>query len=121
MGKILIVDDAVFLRMMLKDALSKLGYTDFCEAENGVQAVKRYNENHPDLVLMDITMPEMDGLEALKEIRRQDPSATVVMLSAMGQEYLVVDAIKYGAKDFITKPFKTERIVKVVSGIIPLT
>lgn len=118
MAKILLVDDAAFMRMMIKDTLSKNGYTDLYEAADGAQAVERYDELHPDLVIMDITMPNMDGLEALKAIRGKDPSATVVMCSAMGQESMVIEAIKSGAKDFIVKPFKPDRILKTVSSIV---
>ena len=118
MAKILVVDDAAFMRMMVKEALAKGGYTDVEEAVDGADAVQKYNELHPDLVIMDITMPNMDGLEALKTIRGADPSATVVMCSAMGQESMVIEAIKSGAKDFIVKPFKQDRILSTVSNII---
>lgn len=118
MAKILIVDDAAFMRMMVKDTLKKNGYTDFCEAPDGAEALKLYQEIKPDLVLMDITMPNMDGLEALKAIKSYDSEAKVVMCSAMGQESIVIDAIKSGAKDFIVKPFKPDRIIKTVSSIL---
>ena len=118
MAKILCVDDAAFMRMMVKNTLSQNGYTDIYEASDGVQAVEKYMEIHPDLVIMDITMPNMDGLEALKAIRQQDPGAIVIMCSAMGQEAMLVEAIKSGAKDFIVKPFKPDRIVKTVSNLI---
>ena len=118
MAKILLVDDAAFMRMMLKDTLTKKGYTDLEEAADGAQAVAKYDEIHPDLVIMDITMPNMDGLEALKTIRGKDPNATIVMCSAMGQEAMVIEAIKSGAKDFIVKPFKPERILKTVTSIL---
>lgn len=118
MAKILLVDDAAFMRMMVKDTLTKAGYTDLYEAADGLQAVESYGEINPDLVIMDITMPNMDGLEALKAIRGKDPNATVVMCSAMGQESMVIDAIKSGAKDFIVKPFKPDRILKTVSSIV---
>lgn len=120
MAKILLVDDAAFMRMMVKDVLTKNGYdeSDIFEAADGAQAVDKYNELKPDLVIMDITMPNKDGLEALKEIKGGDPSATVVMCSAMGQEAMVIDAIKSGAKDFIVKPFKPDRILKTVKTIL---
>ena len=118
MAKILLVDDAAFMRMMLKNTLSQAGYTDLIEAEDGVKAVEAYTAEKPDLVFMDITMPNMDGLEALKAIKGGDPNATVVMCSAMGQEAMVIDAIKSGAKDFIVKPFKPDRILKAVKGIL---
>ncbi len=118
MAKILLVDDAAFMRMMVKDTLTKNGYTDLDEASDGMQAVAKYDELHPDLVIMDITMPNMDGLEALKTIRAKDPNATIVMCSAMGQEAMVIEAIKSGAKDFIVKPFKPERILKTVTSIL---
>lgn len=120
MAKILLVDDAAFMRMMVKDTLTKNGYSadDIFEAEDGVKAVERYNELKPDLVIMDITMPNMDGLEALKTIKSNDPNATIVMCSAMGQEAMVIDAIKSGAKDFIVKPFKPDRILKTVKTVL---
>lgn len=120
MAKILLVDDAAFMRMMVKDTLTKNGYGDaeIYEASDGLQAVEKYNEVKPDLVIMDITMPNMDGLEALKAIRGNDANATVVMCSAMGQEAMVIDAIKSGAKDFIVKPFKPDRILKIVKTVL---
>ena len=116
--KVLICDDAAFMRMMVKDTLSKNGYTDLYEAADGLQAVEVYNEVKPDLVIMDITMPNMDGLDALRAIMGQNPGAKVVMCSAMGQEAMVIDAIKSGAKDFIVKPFKPERIIKTVEQLL---
>lgn len=118
MAKIMVVDDAAFMRMMLIDALAKNGYDDFVEAENGREAFEKYKTLRPDMVIMDITMPEMDGLEALKAIRQFDPQAQVIMCSAMGQESMVIDAIRSGAKDFIVKPFKAERIIKTVETIL---
>lgn len=118
MAKILCVDDAAFMRMMVKNTLIQNGYTDVHEAVDGAEAVAKFEELHPDLVIMDITMPNMDGLEALKAIKAKDANASVVMCSAMGQEAMVVEAIKSGAKDFIVKPFKPDRIVKTVSSII---
>ncbi len=118
MAKILLVDDAAFMRMMVKDTLTKNGYTDLYEAADGAQAVNKYAEINPDLVIMDITMPNMDGLEALKAIKGADANANVVMCSAMGQEAMVIEAIKSGAKDFIVKPFKPDRVLKTVKTIL---
>ena len=118
MAKILTADDAAFMRKVIKDTLTKAGYTEIYEAEDGAIAVEKYNELKPDLVLMDITMPNMDGLEALKAIRAKDSSANVVMCSAMGQESMVMDAVRSGAKDFIVKPFKPERVLKTVTSIV---
>ena len=118
MAKILLVDDAAFMRKVIKDALSKAGYSDLHEAVDGADAVEKYNSLKPDLVLMDITMPNMDGLEALKAIRAADGNANVVMCSAMGEETMVIDAIRSGAKDFIVKPFKIERVLKTVTSIV---
>ncbi|MCP1109128.1 two-component system chemotaxis response regulator CheY [Lachnospiraceae bacterium PF1-21] len=118
MSKIMVVDDAAFMRMMVKDTLAKGGYTDVCEAGDGAEALEMYQAEKPALVLMDITMPNMDGLEALKAIRGIDSNANVVMCSAMGQESMVIDAIKSGAKDFIVKPFKPERIIDTVEKIV---
>lgn len=117
-GKILIVDDAAFMRMMIKDTLKKNGYENIIEASDGELAVQMYKADKPDLVIMDITMPNKNGLEALKEIKELDPAAKIVMCSAMGQESMVVEAIRNGAKDFIVKPFKADRIIKTVQGII---
>lgn len=116
--KILLVDDAAFMRMMIKDALSKSGYTELYEAVDGADAVAKFGEIKPDLVIMDITMPNKDGLDALKEIRAQDNTANVIMCSAMGQESMVMEAVRSGAKDFIVKPFKAERVLKTVSNIL---
>lgn len=113
--KILIVDDAAFMRMMLKDILSKNGYEVVGEAENGVQAVEKFKEFTPDLITMDITMPEMDGIAAVKEIKNIDTAACIIMCSAMGQQAMVIDAIQAGAKDFIVKPFQPERVIEAVS------
>ena len=117
-GKILIVDDAAFMRMMIKDTLKSSGYENIIEAADGEQAIQTYKNEKPDLVIMDITMPNKNGLDALKEIRKMDPNAVIVMCSAMGQESMVVEAIRNGAKDFIVKPFKSERIIKTVQNII---
>lgn len=118
MAKILIVDDAAFMRKVICDTLSKNGYTDLHEAVDGADAVEKYFELKPDLVLMDITMPNMDGLEALKAIRAKDSNANVVMCSAMGQETMVVEAVQSGIKDFIVKPFKEDRLLKAVTSIV---
>ena len=112
--KILIVDDAAFMRMMIKDILVKNGFDVVGEAADGLQAVEKYSELQPDLVTMDITMPEMDGIEALKKIKEQDPSAIVIMCSAMGQQAMVIDAISAGAKDFIEKPFQADRVIEAI-------
>ena len=115
---ILICDDAAFMRMMIKDILTKNGYNVVGEAENGAQAVEKYKETSPDLVTMDITMPEMDGITALKEIKQIDASAKIIMCSAMGQQAMVIEAIQSGAKDFIVKPFQAERVLEAVKKVI---
>ena len=115
---ILICDDAAFMRMMIKDILTKNGYEIAAEAENGVKAVEKYNETKPDLVMMDITMPEMDGIQALKAIKGSDPAALVIMCSAMGQQAMVIEAIQAGAKDFIVKPFQAERVLEAVKKVV---
>ena len=112
--RILICDDATFMRMMIKDILTKNGYEVAGEAENGLVAIEKYNELKPDLVLMDITMPEMDGITALKKIVESDSEAKIIMCSAMGQQSMVIDSIQAGAKDFIVKPFQAERVVEAV-------
>ncbi len=115
---ILICDDAAFMRMMIKDILTKNGYNVAGEAENGLKAVEKYNELKPDLVLMDITMPEMDGIQALKTIKSGDPSAMVIMCSAMGQQAMVIESIQAGAKDFIVKPFQPDRVLEAVKKVV---
>lgn len=115
MGKrILVVDDAAFMRMMIKDILTKNGYEVIGEAADGNQAIEKYRELQPDLVTMDITMPEMDGITALKEIRKMNPDAKIIMCSAMGQQAMVIDAIQAGAKDFIVKPFQADRVLEAI-------
>ena len=111
---ILICDDAAFMRMMIKDILTKNGYNVAGEAENGQVAVDKYSEVKPDLVMMDITMPEKDGIQALKEIKAKDPSANIIMCSAMGQQAMVIESIQAGAKDFIVKPFAADRVLEAV-------
>jgi two-component system chemotaxis response regulator CheY len=118
MSVIMIVDDAAFMRMMIRDNLKKEGFTDFIEAGDGEEAVELYRENRPDLVLLDITMPVKDGISALREMKSDDPDAKVVMCSAMGQENMVVESIRLGALDFIVKPFKPERLVQTVRNIL---
>ncbi|HEY4552918.1 MAG TPA: response regulator [Bacillaceae bacterium] len=112
--KILVVDDAAFMRMMVKDILTKNGFDVVGEAADGAQAVEKYKELKPDLVTMDITMPEMDGITALKEIRQFDSAAKIIMCSAMGQQAMVIDAIQAGAKDFIVKPFQADRVIEAI-------
>lgn len=115
---ILIVDDAAFMRMMIKDILTKNGYNVVGEAENGAKAFEKYNELKPDLVLMDITMPEVDGIAALKMIMGADRGAKVIMCSAMGQQAMVIEAIHSGAKDFIVKPFQPDRVLEAVKKVV---
>ena len=110
MAKIMICDDAAFMRMMIKDILTKNGYEIAAEAENGAVAVEKYPDAKPDLVLMDITMPDMDGIQALKKIKEIDPNANIIMCSAMGQQS--------GAKDFIVKPFQAERVLEAVKKVV---
>jgi two-component system chemotaxis response regulator CheY len=112
--RILVVDDAAFMRMMIREILVKHGFEVVGEAADGVEAVAKYQELKPDLVTMDITMPEMDGIEALRQIRAFDDKAVVIMCSAMGQQALVVDAIQAGARDFIVKPFQAERVTEAI-------
>lgn len=118
MAKILVVDDAEFLRLRISKMLVGDGH-EVIEAENGALAVTTYQAQKPDLVLMDITMPEMDGLTALKEIRAIDPKAKVVMLTALGQESVVLEAIKSGAKDFVVKPFERDRVMGAINKLLP--
>lgn len=114
-NRILIVDDAAFMRMMIKDILTKNGYEVVGEAQDGAQAVEKFKELRPDLVTMDITMPEMDGITALREIKKIDSNAKVIMCSAMGQQAMVIDAIQAGAKDFVVKPFQADRVIEAIN------
>ncbi|MGL4730127.1 MAG: response regulator [Clostridium sp.] len=118
MAKVLIVDDATFMRMMIKDILEKNGFEVVGEAQNGLKAVELYKSEKPDVVTMDITMPDMDGIEAVKAIKEFDPNAKIVMCSAMGQQSMVMDAIRAGAKDFIVKPFQADRVLEAINKVI---
>jgi len=117
-NKVLVVDDAAFMRMMIKDILRKGGYEVVGEAEDGSKAVEKFKELRPDLVTMDITMPDMDGITAVKEIRKLDGNAQIIMCSAMGQQAMVIDAIQAGAKDFVVKPFQPERVLEAVRKVL---
>lgn len=115
---VLIVDDAAFMRMMIKDILTKNGYDVVGEAENGQKAIEKYKELKPELVIMDITMPEVDGIQAVKEIKGFDAAAKIIMCSAMGQQAMVIESIQAGAKDFIVKPFQADRVVEAVKKVL---
>ncbi|HVV58537.1 MAG TPA: response regulator [Gaiellaceae bacterium] len=115
MARVLVVDDAAFMRKMVSDALAGGGHEVVGEASNGVEAYDRFQELRPDVTTLDITMPEKDGLAALKDILSFDPTAKVVMCSALGQEAKVLEAIKGGAKDFVVKPFQADRVLDAVS------
>ena len=117
-ARVLVADDAMFMRMMLKDILTKHGFEVVAEAENGVQAVEKYKAVKPDLVTMDIVMPEMDGITAVKNILAFDPQAKIVMCTAMGQQALVIEAMGAGAKDFITKPFSPAKVVETLRKFV---
>lgn len=117
MTKIMVVDDAQFMRMKCAKLLSSNGY-DVIEAATGAEAVENYKTERPDAVLLDITMPDMDGLQALKEIRKIDPEARIAMVTAMGQQSIVMEALKSGAKDFIVKPFDPDRVLAAVEKIM---
>lgn len=117
MKKILVTDDAAFMRMMLKDILLK-NSIEVCEAENGLKMLEKYDTEKPDMVTLDITMPEMDGLQALKELKKRYPDAKVIMCSAMGQQAMVIDAIQSGAKDFIVKPFQPDRVMEAINKVL---
>lgn len=110
---ILVVDDAAFMRMMIKDILEQVGY-EIHEAANGREAIRLYDEIKPDLVTMDITMPELDGIEALRVIRESDPGARVLMVSAMGQQKMIIEALEHGALDFVVKPFQPTKVLSTV-------
>lgn len=117
MAGVLVVDDAAFMRMSLKKMLEAHGHSVVGEAANGVEAIRKYSELKPDAVLLDITMPEMNGVEALKKIKEIDPQAKVVICSAMGQQAMVAQAIQYGAKDFVVKPFVEERLIAAIDKV----
>jgi two-component system, chemotaxis family, chemotaxis protein CheY len=117
MAKVLVVDDAAFMRVRAAKVLTDNGH-EVEQAENGLEAVKKYTEWRPDAVLMDITMPEMDGLAALKEIRKFDPAARVAMVTAMGQQAIVMEALKAGAKDFVLKPFQPDRVLGALQKLL---
>jgi len=117
MAKVLIADDAAFMRLRCAKLLRENGH-EVIEAEDGAQAVRLFQEANPDAVLLDITMPNMDGLTALKEIRRLNPGARVAMVTAMGQKAMVLDAIKSGAKDFVVKPFEADRVLAAVKKLV---
>jgi two-component system chemotaxis response regulator CheY len=114
MARVLVVDDAAFMRKMLSDVLAKAGHEVVGEGANGNDAVARFEELRPDIMTLDITMPEKDGLSALREILAAEPTARVVMCSALGQETKVLEAIKAGAKDFVVKPFQPDRVVEAI-------
>ncbi len=118
MGRILLVDDAKFMRVTLGTILKKAGHEIVGKGENGREAVELYGNLQPDLVMMDITMPEMSGLDAMKEIKKKNPSAKVIMCSAMGQQKVVVESIEAGAKDFIVKPFDEGRVLEAVNRVL---
>ena len=116
MAKIMVVDDAAFMRMRCTKLLQDNGY-ETLEAANGVEAVKKYQEQKPDAVLMDITMPDMDGIETLKKLVEIDSKVRIAMVTAMGQQSLVIEALKSGAKDFVVKPFNADRVLAAVKKI----
>lgn len=118
MANVMVVDDALFMRMTIKKMLEAHGHTVVGEAGNGVEAVKRYAEIKPDIVMLDITMPDMDGVSALKRIKEIDAQARVIMCSAMGQQAMVIESIQAGAKDFIVKPFQAERVLEAVKKVV---
>jgi len=110
-NRVLIVDDAAFMRLMLRDILVSNGFVVAGEAEDGVEAISQYKRIKPDIVLMDITMPEMNGITAVQEIMKYDPNARIIMVSAMGQQSMVIQSVRYGAVDFVVKPFHNDRVV----------
>jgi two-component system chemotaxis response regulator CheY len=116
--RVLVCDDAIFMRTMISDILSGAGYDVVGEAETGLQAIERYKELKPDLVTMDIVMPDMGGIDAVREIVKDDPNAKILMCSAMGQQALVVEAIQAGAKDFVVKPFQPSRVLEAVQRVL---
>lgn len=120
MARVLIVDDASFMRMTIKQMLEKNGHEAAGEAADGIEAVKKFIEVKPDVVLLDITMPEMNGVEALKRIKELEPTAKVIICSAMGQQAMVAQAIQGGAKDFIVKPFEADRLIAAIDRVMKM-
>ncbi len=117
---VLIADDLKFIKLVLRELVEKAGFRVVGEASNGQEAVELYKDRHPDVVLMDITMPKMDGLTALKQILRLDPQAKIIMCSALGQQSLIVQALQLGAKDFIVKPFREERVIAAIKKTLDI-
>ena len=116
--KVLVVDDAIFMRSLIRDIFARSPFVIAGEAENGLEAIEMYKELRPDITTMDIVMPEVDGITALKEIMKFDPQAKVIMCSALGQESLIAESIEAGAKDFIVKPFQPNKVLKVVRSVL---
>ena len=116
--RVLVCDDAIFMRTMISDILTGAGYEVIGEAETGLQAIERYRDLKPDLVTMDIVMPDMGGIDAVRQIVQEDPNAKILMCSAMGQQALVVEAIQAGAKDFVVKPFQPSRVLEAVQRVM---
>ncbi|HEU0051715.1 MAG TPA: response regulator [Longimicrobium sp.] len=115
---VLICDDAIFMRTMIGDILTQAGFQIVAEAETGLQAVEKYRQHNPDLVTMDIVMPDMGGIDAVREIIKEDPGAKILMCSAMGQQALVIEAIQAGARDFVVKPFQPSRVLEAVQRVL---
>lgn len=118
MANILLVDDSAFMRKMERDALENMGHVIIGEASNGKEAIEQYQKFVPELVIMDITMPELNGVEAVKVIKTLDPKAKIIMLSAMGQDYMVIEAISSGASDFIVKPFQNDKLMESIHKVL---
>ncbi len=117
--RVLIVDDALFMRTMLRDIFESAGWQIVAEAENGERAIEQYKLHQPDLVTMDIVMPEMGGIDALKKVLADDPTARILVCSALGQQNLIMEALRAGAKDFIVKPFQADQVLDVVERVVP--
>ncbi|NLN15976.1 MAG: response regulator [Firmicutes bacterium] len=115
---ILVVDDTAFMRMMIKNVVQKHGYQVIGEAGDGEEAIAKYKELRPDLVTMDITMPKLDGISAIKAIMEFDPNAKIIVCSAMGQKAMVIEALKSGAKDFLVKPFEADRVIEALQKAV---
>jgi two-component system, chemotaxis family, chemotaxis protein CheY len=120
-ARLMVVDDTLFMRRMLRDLLTRGGYEVIAEARNGREALEYYQQSHPDLVIMDITMPEMDGIQAVGAIRKVDPQARIVMCSALGQDGPVMEALQAGAQDFVLKPFVPEKVLEAVEKVLRYT